>query len=81
MARLVVLEQKGRIRMEPFMKNASGLDVLMNAVKYFGVFDKDPVIHRQGNRLFTKDPNLLFYYSNRLLSYGPEIFGDREVLP
>jgi glycerol-3-phosphate O-acyltransferase len=79
-ARLLVLEQEGRIRMEPLMKSASGLDVLMNAVKYFGVFDRDPVIYRQGNRLFTRDPNLLYYYSNRLSSYGPEAVNGPEAV-
>lgn len=79
-ARLIVLEQEGRIRVEPQMKSAGGLDILMNAVKYFGVFDKDPVIYRQGNRLFTKDPNLLYYYANRLASYDPQAFQGPEVL-
>jgi glycerol-3-phosphate O-acyltransferase len=71
--RLTAMEKEGRARLEPRIKNKSPLDILMNALRYFGVFHENPVIERKGNRLFTQDPNLLYYYSNRLAGHNLEV--------
>ena len=67
------MEQEGKVKLEPALKQGSAFDVLMSALRYFGVYHRDPVIQRKGNRLFTRDPNLLYYYHNRLTGYDLEV--------
>ncbi|MBM4387340.1 MAG: 1-acyl-sn-glycerol-3-phosphate acyltransferase, partial [Deltaproteobacteria bacterium] len=71
--RLGKMEKSGGVKLEETVRNGSAFDVLMNAVKYFGLYHKKPVIVRKGNRLFTMEPDLLYYYRNRLSGYGLEI--------
>ncbi|RME05762.1 MAG: hypothetical protein D6812_02605 [Deltaproteobacteria bacterium] len=70
---LRAMRERGKIRLEPLLERGDPLAILMNALKYFGVYHEAPVIERKGNRLFTRDPNLLYYYHNKLDPYRLEV--------
>jgi len=42
------------------------------ALRHFGTYHARPVMVRRGDRVFTEDMTVLYYYSNRLRGYGVE---------
>jgi glycerol-3-phosphate O-acyltransferase len=66
------LVAQGEIRMDDDLQNLSTEATLESALVYFQVYHTRPVLYRRGDRLYPGDHNLLYYYHNRLQSYGLE---------
>ncbi len=65
------LMARGRVRLDEDLDGLPAEDILALALKYFGsYYSGNPAIERKGNRLFARQMNLLYYYSNRLQGYG-----------
>jgi glycerol-3-phosphate O-acyltransferase len=64
------LADRGRILLEPTALRGRAPDVVREALRTFGCYHARPVVRRRGIRLHVEDPNLLFYYRNRLEGYG-----------
>ncbi len=56
------------------------LDIIADALRYFGTYHTEPAAIRRGDRVFHKDMKLLYYYGNRLRGYelGRQLAERRE---
>ena len=64
------LDDEKKLIIAPELKNFDADDIVHNALKLFSLYHTKPVIERRGDRIFPVDMNLLYYYRNRLWSYG-----------
>ncbi|NUP14305.1 MAG: hypothetical protein HOW73_50380 [Polyangiaceae bacterium] len=67
---LVEKEKRGEVVCSEFVRAASGGDLIEHALRAFNGYHETPVLvpRREGIAVF--DPELLFYYQNRLVPYG-----------
>jgi len=64
------LGRAGRILLGRAVETGNAQDVMREGLRTFGSYHVRPVVERRGVRLHVQDPNLLFYYRNRLEGYG-----------
>ena len=62
--------RQGEILLSATVETGSVQDVMREGLRTFGSYHVRPVVERRGVRLHVGDPNLLFYYRNRLEGYG-----------
>ncbi len=67
---LVEMESRGEIRCGDFVRSASGGDLVERALRAFAGYHTTPVLVPRREGIAIQDPNLLFYYQNRLASHG-----------
>jgi glycerol-3-phosphate O-acyltransferase len=72
MANLREREANGQVKLVPLLKSESARDILADALRLFGTYHTQAALERAGDRIFSKDMNLLLYYHNRLSGYGAE---------
>lgn len=70
--RLRALAAAGRLRLDPRVAHERADDLLLAALRALGTYHTRPALERVGDRLGSRDRNLLYYYRNRLLGYGLE---------
>jgi glycerol-3-phosphate O-acyltransferase len=76
---LQALAKTGQIRLSDEAQTARVPALIENALSTFATYHTTPVIERSGMRLQVGDSNLLFYYRNRLDTYG--LLGAPPLLP
>lgn len=54
------------------VEGKSASEVLEGALRYFASYHSRRAVHRDGTRIQTDDPELVYYYHNRLAGYGFE---------
>ncbi len=57
---------------EGVVQSGDAAAIVQTALRHFGTYHTKPVLARRGDRVFSEDMKLLFYYSNRLRGYGLE---------
>jgi len=57
---------------EGVVQTGDAATIVQTALRHFGTYHAKPVLARRGDRVFSEDMKLLFYYSNRLRGYGLE---------
>lgn len=72
-AALVSLEDRGRLRLYPAVRNAPVDELLDEAVRTFGMYHVRSALERVGEDLVVRDPKLLYYYGNRLAAWSDEL--------
>jgi glycerol-3-phosphate O-acyltransferase len=70
--RLGALARDGRVRLGERVRLLEADDLILHALRALGTYHSRPALERRGDRLFSRDRNLLYYYRNRLLGYGLE---------
>ncbi len=70
LATLIEWAQNDRIRLTEVVASGDVAELTRTALRSFGSYHTRPVVQRRGVRLHFADPNLLFYYRNRLDGYG-----------
>jgi glycerol-3-phosphate O-acyltransferase len=68
--RLLDMERSGEIHVAESLRKASGDDILSQAMRAFRGYHTLPVVNSQADGVGLCDPNLLFYYQNRLALHG-----------
>jgi glycerol-3-phosphate O-acyltransferase len=63
---LRALEDQGKLRLHPEIRRADTQQLFQQALSTFATYHPTPVIQRVGERVQVGDPELLFYYRNRL---------------
>lgn len=64
------LVENGRIRLEERLVGREPDKVLDEGLLHFASYHEPPVVEQRGERIFTEELKLLFYYQNRLVGYG-----------
>jgi glycerol-3-phosphate O-acyltransferase len=64
------MEGQGRVRLSEFLRTGSGGDIVERAVRSFAGYHTTRAIESRSNGIAVCDPNLLFYYQNRLAAHG-----------
>ena len=64
------MEGQGLVRVSEFLRNASGGDIVERAARAFAGYHTTRAIESRSNGIAICDPNLLFYYQNRLAAHG-----------
>jgi len=64
------MEQRGQIRLGEHLRAASGGDIVERAARSFAGYHTARAIESRPNGIAIVDPNLLFYYQNRLAAHG-----------
>jgi len=78
------LARRGGILLGRSVETGDAQGVMRDGLRTFGSYHVRPIVERRGVRLHVRDPNLLFYYRNRLEGYGllgaPDLLaaGDRS---
>ncbi|MFO0550985.1 MAG: 1-acyl-sn-glycerol-3-phosphate acyltransferase [Polyangiaceae bacterium] len=67
---LLERQQKGEVRCGEFLRAASGGDIVERALRAFNGYHTVPVLVSRRDGISIQDPELLFYYQNRLASHG-----------
>ncbi|MCO5167366.1 MAG: 1-acyl-sn-glycerol-3-phosphate acyltransferase [Planctomycetes bacterium] len=70
--RLVALEAEGRLRLDDRVRRERADDLVLAALRALGTYHTRPALARAGDRICSRDRNLLYFYRNRLLGYGLE---------
>ncbi len=65
-ARLKVLASEGAVQLAPELVAGSAAAVIERGLKTFATYHVTPVLEPAGHRIAVGDPNLLYYYRNRL---------------
>ncbi|MFO0591962.1 MAG: 1-acyl-sn-glycerol-3-phosphate acyltransferase [Polyangiaceae bacterium] len=64
------MEAQGLVRLSDFLRTASGGDIVERAARAFAGYHTTRAIESRSNGIAICDPNLLFYYQNRLAAHG-----------
>ena len=72
LARIKKMVANGDICLDEHIKNLSVDAICDEALKHFRIYHSKVALLRQGDHLYPQDPDLLFYYSNRLKNYELE---------
>ena len=64
------LAGRGGILLGRSVETGNAQEVMREGLRTFGSYHVRPVVERRGVRLHVQEPNLLFYYRNRLEGYG-----------
>lgn len=67
---LLDLEKSGDVRVAEQLRDCSGGDIVAQAVRAFRGYHTAPVVDPRADGVALRDPNLLFYYQNRLSNHG-----------
>jgi hypothetical protein len=66
-------EERGELHLEEgSVQGGDATAIVQTALRHVGTYHDKAVITRRGDRVFSEDMKLLFYYSNRLRGYGLE---------
>jgi glycerol-3-phosphate O-acyltransferase len=68
--KLLEREQAGQVRLGDIVRHASGGDIIERALRAFAGYHTSPVLASRDHGVALLDPNLLFYYQNRLAAHG-----------
>lgn len=71
--------KEGELDLVPQLRTGSAEEVVADALRLFGTYHTQPALARKGDRIFSRDMNLLYYYHNRAVGYDFESVVDREV--
>ena len=71
-SRIEMLASQGKIRMDERLRGRTGDELVLGGLRALGIFHKQHVVERKGDRIVAGDRNLLYYYRNRLLGFGLE---------
>jgi glycerol-3-phosphate O-acyltransferase len=64
------MEDAGQIRLSEHVRTASGGDIVERAIRAFAGYHTTRAIESRPDGIAVCDPNLLFYYQNRLAAHG-----------
>jgi glycerol-3-phosphate O-acyltransferase len=64
------LEVEGKIQLSEYIRQASGGDMVERAIRAFAGYHTTAALDSRANGIAICDPNLLFYYQNRLAAHG-----------
>ncbi|MBK8258282.1 MAG: 1-acyl-sn-glycerol-3-phosphate acyltransferase [Polyangiaceae bacterium] len=64
------MESAGQVRLGDLLRNASGGDIVERAVRAFAGYHTTRAVEPRSTGIALCDPNLLFYYQNRLAAHG-----------
>jgi glycerol-3-phosphate O-acyltransferase len=64
------MEQQGKIRLGEYVRSASGGDIVERALRAFAGYHTTRALESRAGGIAVCDPNLLFYYQNRLAGHG-----------
>ena len=78
--RLLELERQGRVRVSDVVRDDSPGDLLEHALSLWNGYHDSTAASLEGGRVVLRDPALLLYYQNRLVSFAEEI-ATPEQLP
>lgn len=67
---LIEMEKRGEVRCGEFLRSASGGDLIERALRAYSGYHSTPVLVSRQGGISVQDPELLFYYQNRLASHG-----------
>ena len=67
---LIEMEKNGQVVCEEFVRVASGGDLIERALRAFNGYHTTPVLVSRREGIAVQDPELLFYYQNRMIPYG-----------
>ncbi len=67
---LKALERVGKVQLDPVVQAGTPGEILSAALRSLGSYHHKAALHREGVRVRVEDANLLFFYRNRLDSYG-----------
>lgn len=70
--RLAAMARDGQLRLDERVRLLEAGDLILHALRALGTYHSRPALERRGDRLFSRDRNLLYYYRNRLEGYGLE---------
>jgi glycerol-3-phosphate O-acyltransferase len=68
--RLREMEAQGQIRVGELIRSSSGGDIVARAIRAFSGYHTTAALKERANGIALCDPNLLFYYQNRLAAHG-----------
>lgn len=68
--RMREMEARGQIRLGDLLRTSSGGDIVERAVRSFAGYHTTAALESRSNGIALCDPNLLFYYQNRLAAHG-----------
>jgi glycerol-3-phosphate O-acyltransferase len=68
--RMREMEAKGLMRLGNTLRSASGGDIVERAARSFAGYHTTAALESRSNGIALCDPNLLFYYQNRLAAHG-----------
>jgi glycerol-3-phosphate O-acyltransferase len=63
---------RGGVRLGPSVSSGSADDVVADALRHFACYHTRAALERRGDRVFSAERGLLFYYSNRLEGFRLE---------
>jgi glycerol-3-phosphate O-acyltransferase len=63
-------EEAGQVRLGDIVRRASGGDIIERALRALAGYHASPVLASRDHGIALLDPNLLFYYQNRLAVHG-----------
>lgn len=69
---LVKLAGAGKVRLDSRVRTDRPDDLVLHALRSLGTYHTKSALARQGDRVQSRDRNLLYYYRNRLTGYGLE---------
>jgi len=75
---LGALVARGVVRAAPGLTHLPAPQILRHALDTFRAYHGSHLVERSGDQLIIADPELLFYYRNRLEGYG--LLGTRDIL-
>lgn len=70
--KLVAMEAEGRLRLDDRARRERPDELVVHALRALGTYHTRPALLRVGDRVVSRDRNLLYYYRNRLTGYGLE---------
>lgn len=75
--RLLELQAAGRISLGGSIRPGEcAREIMYEALRFFSMYHTRPVVVRKRDNLLANDPNLLFFYHNRLTGWGLEALFD-----
>jgi glycerol-3-phosphate O-acyltransferase len=66
------MADRGAARLGPYVGGGSADDVVTDGIKHFSIYHTKRAVERKGDRVFSPDRTLLFYYANRLEGFRLE---------
>jgi glycerol-3-phosphate O-acyltransferase len=63
-------ERGGTVHVSEIVRDCSGGDIVAQAMGAFRGYHSNPVIDQRPDGVALRDPNLIFYYQNRLVEHG-----------
>jgi len=70
--RLRSMAHQGELRLSKLVQNSDTEAVVADALMHFGIYHARRALYRRGDRIYSEDRQLLFYYHNHLEGYGLE---------